>query len=85
MIEADDLRPTGAFLAQSVHRLGADRAWRYPGLSGAYDVSKALNAAAIAAGEFGFGAQWAGQGASLARSLPGAELVALLERERAAA
>ena len=51
----------------------------------AYDAGKALNAAAITAGEFGFGAQWAGQGAPLARSLPAAELIALLEREMAAA
>lgn len=44
----------------------------------AYDAGKALNAAAKAAGETGFGAQWAGQGAPLARSLPAAELVAAL-------
>lgn len=50
----------------------------------AYDAGKALNAAALAAGEVGFGAQWAGQGAPLARSLPATELVALLEREMAA-
>jgi nitronate monooxygenase len=50
----------------------------------AYDAGKALNAAAKAAGEHGFGAQWAGQGAPLARSLPAAELVATLARELAA-
>jgi nitronate monooxygenase len=47
----------------------------------AYDAGKALHAAAKAKGEFGFGAQWAGQAASLARSLPAAELFAQLERE----
>jgi nitronate monooxygenase len=47
----------------------------------AYDAGKALNAAAKAAGEGGFGAQWAGQGAPLARALPAAELVAVLRRE----
>lgn len=47
----------------------------------AYDAGKALNAAAKAAGEHGFGAQWAGQGAPLARTLPAAELVATLARE----
>lgn len=47
----------------------------------AYDAGKALNAAARAAGEFGFGAQWAGQGAPLARSLPAADLVAALVEE----
>jgi nitronate monooxygenase len=53
----------------------------------AYDAGKALHAAAKAAGEFGYGAQWAGQGASLARSLPAAELIAQLrsEMERALA
>ena len=53
----------------------------------AYDAGKALHAAAKAAGEFGYGAQWAGQGAPLARSLPAAELVARLrsEMERALA
>ena len=47
----------------------------------AYDAGKALNAAAKARGEAGFGAQWAGQGAALARSLPAAELVAALAAE----
>jgi nitronate monooxygenase len=47
----------------------------------AYDVAKALHAAAKAKGEFGFGAQWAGQGAPLSRAMPAAELVATLRRE----
>ncbi|HYS66263.1 MAG TPA: nitronate monooxygenase [Paraburkholderia sp.] len=47
----------------------------------AYDAGKALHAAAKAKGEFGYGAQWAGQAAALARSLPAAELFAELERE----
>ena len=47
----------------------------------AYDAGKALHAAAKAAGESGFGAQWAGQGAPLSRSLPASDLVALLWRE----
>ncbi len=47
----------------------------------AYDAGKALNAAAKAAGTFAYAAQWAGQGAPLARSLPAAELVATLARE----
>lgn len=46
-----------------------------------YDAGKALNAAAKAAGEPGYGAQWAGQGAPLARALPAAELVRLLAAE----
>jgi len=51
----------------------------------AYDAGKALNAAAKAAGEAGFGAQWAGQGAPLARAMPAGELVATLAAELARA
>lgn len=47
----------------------------------AYDAGKALNAAAKAAQETGYGAQWAGQGAPLARALPAADLVATLAAE----
>ena len=47
----------------------------------AYDAAKALHAAARAAGEYGYGAQWAGQGAPLTRSLPAAMLVATLKSE----
>jgi nitronate monooxygenase len=47
----------------------------------AYDAGKALHGAAKAAGETRFGAQWAGQGAPLARALPAAQLVAALASE----
>jgi len=47
----------------------------------AYDAAKALHAAGKAVGEFGFGAQWAGQGAPLSRPMPAGDLVALLRRE----
>ena len=47
----------------------------------AYDAGKALHAAGKRAGEHGFGAQWAGQGAPLARPLPAAELVKQLVAE----
>ncbi len=47
----------------------------------AYDAGKALHLAAKARGEPGYGAQWAGQGAPLARAIPAAELVAALARE----
>jgi nitronate monooxygenase len=47
----------------------------------AYDLGKALNAAAKARGIYGFGAQWAGQGAPLARSLPVTALMHVLARE----
>lgn len=44
----------------------------------AYAVGKALNAAAKAAGEPGYGAWWAGTGVGRARALPAGELVAAL-------
>lgn len=47
----------------------------------AYDAGKALHAAAKAHGEYGFGAQWAGQGAPLARAMPAARLVEVLRAE----
>ncbi len=47
----------------------------------AYDAGKALHAAAKAKGEYGFGAQWAGQGAPLARAMSAAELVETLSSE----
>jgi nitronate monooxygenase len=47
----------------------------------AYDIGKALHASSKANGEFGFGAQWAGQGAPLARAMPTAALVAQLAAE----
>jgi nitronate monooxygenase len=47
----------------------------------AYDAGKALHAAGKAKGEYGFGAQWAGQGAPLSRAMPAGELVMLLRQE----
>jgi nitronate monooxygenase len=47
----------------------------------AYDAGKALHAAAKSAGDYGYGAQWAGQGAPLARAMPAADLVATLASE----
>ncbi|GAB5439613.1 NAD(P)H-dependent flavin oxidoreductase [Falsiruegeria mediterranea] len=48
-----------------------------------YDAGKSLNSAASAKGEGGYGAQWAGQGAPLARSLPTHELMSALKAELA--
>jgi len=63
-------------------KLGDDpRAPQVPAYPITYDFGKALNAAAKAKGEFGYGAQWAGQAAPLARALPAAELIAQLEEE----
>jgi nitronate monooxygenase len=47
----------------------------------AYDAGKSLHAAAKAKGQYGFGAQWAGQGAPLARAMPAGELVQTLLQE----
>lgn len=47
----------------------------------AYDIGKALNAAAKAAGDDGYAAQWAGQGAPLARAMPAGALVQRLAYE----
>ena len=59
---------------------------RVPSYPLAYDAGKALNQAAKAAGHGGYGAQWAGQGAPLARSgLTASELVATLAGELRAA
>jgi len=67
-------------------RLGATVApEEVPAYPVAYDAGKALNAAGKAAGEGGYGAQWAGQGAPLSRALPAADLVSILGRELAQA
>lgn len=50
----------------------------------AYDAAKQLNAAAARKGNFEFAAQWAGQGAPLAREMPAADLIATLVQEFAA-
>jgi nitronate monooxygenase len=47
----------------------------------AYDAGKALNAAGKAAGQTGYGAQWAGQGAPLARAMPTHALMQALKSE----
>lgn len=47
----------------------------------AYDAAKQLNAAASQQGNHAFAAQWAGQGAPLARALPAAELIQQLVKE----
>lgn len=47
----------------------------------AYDAAKQLHAAASKAGNHEFAAQWAGQGAPLAREMPAAEMVRTLAEE----
>ncbi len=77
-------RPARA-LANRFTALDAQRSGcRPPDYPIAYDAGKALHAAAAAAGEHGFGAYWAGQGAPLARAMPAGELVRVLGEELAA-
>lgn len=68
-------------LANHFTRWGAGNAHDVPDYPIAYDAGKALNAAAKAAGESGYGAQWAGQGAPLNRPMPAGRLVELLWQE----
>ncbi|HRO16482.1 MAG TPA: nitronate monooxygenase, partial [Paracoccus sp. (in: a-proteobacteria)] len=49
-----------------------------PGYPMTYDAGKALNAAAVAAGETGYGPHWAGTGAARAVARPAADTVAAL-------
>jgi nitronate monooxygenase len=63
-------------LANRFTALGAETSpAEIPAYPIAYDAGKALNAAAKAGGDFGFGAQWAGQGAPLARARPARKLM----------
>ncbi len=64
-----------------VNRLYGDTGALLPDYPIAYDAAKALHAVASAQGCHDFAAQWAGQGAPLARELPAAELLALLVEE----
>jgi nitronate monooxygenase len=68
-------------LTNAFTRLGDEVGLSPPDYPIAYHAGKALNAAAKASGESGYGAQWAGQGAPLARALPAAELIAALASE----
>jgi nitronate monooxygenase len=69
-------------LANRFTALGEDVATRtVPEYPIAYDAGKALHAAAKSAGESAYGAQWAGQGAPLARALPAAKLIEELRIE----
>jgi nitronate monooxygenase len=69
-------------LANRFTAIGEDVAAKaVPAYPIAYEAGKALHAAAKAAGESGYGAQWAGQGAPLARSMSAAKLIAELVAE----
>ncbi|GLT01556.1 hypothetical protein GCM10007897_29500 [Sphingobium jiangsuense] len=74
-------RPARALPNRFTALADKEGACRPAGYPMAYDAGKALHAAAKAKGEHGFGAQWAGQGAPLARAMPAAALVAVLSDE----
>lgn len=69
-------------LANEFTKLGAEiEESQIPDYPIAYDAAKTLHALAKAHGEGGYGAQWAGQGAPIARSMPAAALIAQLKLE----
>jgi nitronate monooxygenase len=68
-------RPARCLANRFTALVAAVSAGEIPAYPLTYDAGKALNAAAKAKGEPGYGAQWAGQGAPLARALPAAELI----------
>ncbi|WHO40800.1 nitronate monooxygenase [Sphingobium sp. AP49] len=68
-------------LANRFTAWGEGQTGQVPDYPRAYHAGKALNAAAKARGEGGYGAQWAGQGAPLARPLPAAVLIATIAAE----
>ncbi|WP_043311057.1 nitronate monooxygenase family protein [Pseudomonas sp. ML96] len=63
------------------NRLFGDLGAALPDYPICYDAAKALHTAASAQGNHDFAAQWAGQGAPLARELPAAQLLATLVEE----
>lgn len=69
-------------LANRFTHLGATVAdARVPSYPIAYDIGKTLHLQARALGEFGYGAQWAGQGAPLVRGGSAADLMEALTAE----
>ncbi|HEX7873391.1 MAG TPA: nitronate monooxygenase [Sphingobium sp.] len=81
MVDAISGRPARCLSNRFTEWAEAHAALPRPGYPMVYDAGKALNAAAKAVGEHGYGAQWAGMGAPCSRPMPAAELVAVLERE----
>lgn len=80
MTDAISGRPARC-LANAFTRLAAGVELSPPDYPVAYHAGKLLNAAAKAAGNDEFGAQWAGQGAPFARNMPAARLLAALASE----
>lgn len=78
-------RPARGIVNRFMAEVGAPGHPAVPGFGIAYDAGKQLIAAAAKAGNAEFAAHWAGQGAALARAMPAAELVEVLQREYLAA
>jgi len=70
--------PPARCLPNRFTRLGGATADEVPAYPIAYDAGKRLHAIARTAGEFGYGAQWAGQGAPLCRTGAAAEILQAL-------
>ncbi|WP_070886687.1 NAD(P)H-dependent flavin oxidoreductase [Pseudomonas argentinensis] len=78
-------RPARGIVNRFMAEVGAPGHPAVPGFGIAYDAGKQLIAAAAKTGNAEFAAHWAGQGAALARAMPAAELVEVLQREYLAA
>ncbi|WP_282097007.1 NAD(P)H-dependent flavin oxidoreductase [Stutzerimonas nosocomialis] len=76
-------RPARGLPNRMYQEIGGPGAPALPDYPIAYDAAKALHAAASAAGSDDFAAQWAGQGAPLAREMPAGDLLRLLREEMA--
>lgn len=74
-------RPTRILDTEFADLIGARGRPAIPDYPSAYDAGKSLSVAARTAGIDGLGVFWAGQGVSLARSLPAADLVRALMAE----
>lgn len=74
-------RPARGMVNRFMREVGAKGHPPVPGFGIGYDAGKQLIAAAAAVGNLEFAAYWAGQGAALARSMPAAQLVAVLAEE----
>lgn len=74
-------RPARGLVNRLMARFDASDSAAAPDYPVAYDAAKQLHAAAARHGVSDFAAQWAGQGAPLARALPAADLVAVLLEE----
>lgn len=76
-------RPARGLINGFMEKLDTRNKPRVPAYPIAYDAGKALHAAAKSQGNYEFAAQWAGQGAPLARVLSAAEMLKTLVAEMA--